>query len=103
LRGKPREAAEKKARKEVERIAAREEVAREKAAGTAERKAKKAQKAREIEQRKTETKKKHAERAQIKKSSSQNAEIGEKRLIDNDEIERSRKHARNLRSHLRNQ
>jgi hypothetical protein len=39
---KARETAEKKVRKEIERIAAREKVAREKIAKTAERKAKKA-------------------------------------------------------------
>jgi hypothetical protein len=49
---KAREAAERKVRKETERIAAREEVAREKVARVAEKEAKKVQKAREAELRK---------------------------------------------------
>jgi hypothetical protein len=40
---------------------------------------------------------------QAKKSSSQKAKVGEKRSIDNDEIDGSRKRARFVRSHLRNQ
>jgi hypothetical protein len=40
---------------------------------------------------------------QAKKSSSQKAKVGEKRSIDDDEIDRSRKRLRFVRSHLRNQ
>ena len=65
--GKARETAEKKARKETERTAAREEVAREKAARAAEKEAKKTQKTRETELHKAEAEKKRAERAQGKK------------------------------------
>jgi hypothetical protein len=100
---KARETAEKKVRKEVERIAAREEVACEKAVRMVEKAAKKAQKARETEQRKTEIEKKRVKRAQAKKSNFQNTKIGEKRSIDDHEIDGSRKRARNVRSHLRNQ
>ncbi len=40
---------------------------------------------------------------QAKKSSSQKAKIGEKRSINDNEIDRSRKRVRFVRSHLRNQ
>jgi membrane protein involved in colicin uptake len=100
---KAREAAEKKARKEAERTAAREEAAREKAAKAAEKEAKKAQKAREAELRKAEAEKKRIERIQTKKLSSQKAKVGEKRSIDDSEIDESRKRARIVRSHLNNQ
>ena len=40
---------------------------------------------------------------QAKKSSSQRAKVGEKRSIDDNEIGRSRKRVRFVRSHLRNQ
>jgi hypothetical protein len=40
---------------------------------------------------------------QVKKSSSQRAKIGEKRFINNDKVDRSRKRVRFVRSHLRNQ
>jgi hypothetical protein len=40
---------------------------------------------------------------QIKKSNSQKAKIGEKRSIDENEIDGSRKRARIVRSHLGNQ
>jgi hypothetical protein len=100
---KTREAAEKKARKEIERIAAREKAAREKAAKTAKREAKKAQKTREIKLHKVKIEKKRTERAQIKKSNSQKAKVSEKRSINDSEINRSRKRARIVRSHLNNQ
>ena len=100
---KAREAIKKKVRKKAERTAAREELAREKAARQAEKKAKKAQKAREEELRKIEIEKKRIERMQAKKSSSQKAKVGEKRSIDDDKVDRPRKRARFVRSHLRNQ
>jgi hypothetical protein len=99
---KAREAAEKKARKEAERTAAREEAAREKAAKAAEKEVKKTQKAREAELRKAEAEKKRIKRMQTKKLNSQKAKIGEKRLIDDDEINESRKRARIVQSHLNN-
>jgi hypothetical protein len=40
---------------------------------------------------------------QAKKSSSQKAKVGEKRSINDDEIDKSRKRVRFVRSHLRNQ
>jgi hypothetical protein len=40
---------------------------------------------------------------QAKKSSSQKAKVGEKRSIDDDEVDGSRKRVRFVRSHLRNQ
>jgi hypothetical protein len=43
------------------------------------------------------------ERMQIKKSNSQKTKIGEKRLIDDNGVDRSRKRARIVRSHLGNQ
>jgi hypothetical protein len=100
---KARKAIEKKARKKAKRTAAREELAREKAARQAKKEAKKAQKAREKELRKIEIEKKRIERMQAKKSSSQKAKVGEKRSIDNNEVDGSRKRVRFLRSHLRNQ
>jgi hypothetical protein len=99
---KAREATEKKVRKEAEHTTAREKAAREKIAKTAEKEAKKAQKARETELRKAEAEKKRIKRAQIKKLSFQKIKIDEKRLIDNDEIDKSRKRTRIVRSHLNN-
>jgi hypothetical protein len=99
---KAREAAERKARKEIKRIAAREEAAREKAARQAEKETKRAQKAREAELRKAEAEKKRIKRMQTKKSSFQKAKVGEKRSIDDNEINGSRKRARIVRSHLNN-
>jgi hypothetical protein len=99
---KAREAVEKKARKEAERTAAREEAAREKAVKAAEKEIKKGQKAREAELRKAEAEKKRIKRMQIKKLNSQKAKVGEKRSIDDDEIDGSRKRARIVRSHLNN-
>src|SRR5450755_3346703 len=64
---KAREAAEKKAKRETERAAAREELAREKAARAVEREAKRAQNAREAELRKAEAEKKRIESVQNKK------------------------------------
>ena len=64
---KAREAAEKKAKRETERAAARQELAREKAARAVEREAKRAQNAREAELRKAEAEKKRIESVQIKK------------------------------------
>jgi hypothetical protein len=95
---KARESADKKARKETERIAARE-----KAAKTAEKEVKKAQKAREMELYKTKIGKKRPERAQIKKPKLQKIKVGEKRSIDNNKIDKSRKRARIVRSYLSNQ
>jgi hypothetical protein len=43
------------------------------------------------------------ERMQAKKSSSQRAKIGEKRFINDDKVNGSRKRVRFVRSHLRNQ
>jgi hypothetical protein len=100
---KAREAIKKKGRKVTERAAAREERAREKAARQAEKEVKKAQKTREAELRKIEIKKRRIERMQAKKSSSQKAKVGEKRSIDNEEVNGSRKRVRFVRSHLRNQ
>jgi hypothetical protein len=97
---KTREAVEKEARKAAERTSAREEFAREKVARQAEKKVKKTQKTREAELRKIEIEKRRIER---KKSSSQKAKVGEKRSIDDDEVDRSRKRVRFVRSHLRNQ
>jgi hypothetical protein len=57
---------------------------------------------REAELRRAEIEKKRAERAQNKKNM-QNARIGEKRSIDSDEVDGSRKRARNLWSQIRNQ
>jgi hypothetical protein len=85
------------------RAAAREELAREKSARQAEKEAKKAQKTRETELRKIEIEKKRIGRMQARKSSSQKAKIGEKRSIDDDEVDGSRKRVRFVRSHLRNQ
>jgi hypothetical protein len=53
--------------------------------------------------RKIEIEKKRIERIQAKKSSSQKAKVGEKRSIDDDEVDGSRKRVRFVRSHLRNQ
>jgi hypothetical protein len=53
--------------------------------------------------RKAEAEKKRIERAQIKKSSSQKIKFGEKKSIDDDEINLSRKRMRIVRSHLNNQ
>jgi hypothetical protein len=39
---------------------------------------------------------------QAKKSSAQNAKVGEERSIDDDKVGRSRKRVRSVRSHLRN-
>jgi hypothetical protein len=100
---KAREAAEKKDRKKIERTAAREEAAREKAAKMAEKETKKVQKAREAELRKTEVEKKCIKRMQIKKSSSQKIKIGEKKLINNNGVNESRKRTRIVRSYLNNQ
>ncbi len=38
-----------------------------------------------------------------KKSNSQNAKVGEKRSVDNSEVDGPRKRARNVRSQIRNQ
>jgi hypothetical protein len=95
---KARKTAERKTRKEIERIAVREKAAKQ-----AEKKAKRTQKAREIELRKTETEKKRIKRIQIKKSNSQKTKVGEKKSIDDNEIDRSRKRARIVQSHLGNQ
>jgi hypothetical protein len=100
---KARQAIEKKARKAAERAATREKLAREKTARQAEKEAKKTQKIREAELCKIEIKKRHIRRMQAKKSSSQKAKIGEKRSIDDDKIDGSRKRMRFVRSHLRNQ
>jgi hypothetical protein len=56
-----------------------------------------------MELHKIKIKKKRTERAQIKKSNFQKVKIGEKRLIDNNEIDKSRKRARIVRSYLSNQ
>ena len=87
----------------TKRAAAREELAREKTARQAEKEAKKAQKIREAELRKIEIEKRRIGRMQAKKSSSQKAKVGEKRSIDDDEVDGSRKRMRFVRSHLRNQ
>jgi hypothetical protein len=94
---KVREAVEKKVRKETECITAREEAAREKVAKTAEKKAKKAQKTRETKLRKTKAKKKRIKRAQIKKFNFQKIKVGEKRSINNNEINKSRKRTRTVK------
>ena len=47
--------------------------------------------------------KKRIERMQVKKSSSRKAKVGEKRSIDDDEVDGSRKRMRFVRSRLRNQ
>jgi replication initiation and membrane attachment protein DnaB len=100
---KTREAIEKKVKKTIKRAAAREELAREKAARQAEKEVKKAQKTREAELRKIKIEKRRIERMQAKKSSSQRAKDGEKRSINDDEVDKSRKRVRFVRSHLRNQ
>jgi hypothetical protein len=56
-----------------------------------------------MELHKVKIEKKRTERAQTKKSNSQKVKIGEKRSIDNSEIDRLRKRARIVRSHLNNQ
>ena len=58
---------------------------------------------RETELRKAEAEKKRAERAQDKKKNSQTAQIGEKRSVDDGEVDGPRKRARNVRSQIRNQ
>jgi hypothetical protein len=100
---KAREIIEKKVKKTAKRAAAREELAREKASRQAEKEIKKAQKTREAELRKIEIEKRRIKRMQAKKSSSQKTKIGEKRFINNDEVDESRKRVRFVRSHLRNQ
>ncbi len=59
-------------------------------------------KARESEKRKVKTERKRAQRAQAKKSF-QNTKGGEKRSVDDDEINGFRKRVRNVRSQIRNQ
>jgi hypothetical protein len=100
---KAQETAKKKARKATERTAAREELTREKAARQAKKEVKKVQKTREAELRKIEIKKRRIKRMQAKKSGSQKAKVGEKRSINDDEVDGSRKRVRFVRSHLRNQ
>jgi hypothetical protein len=56
-----------------------------------------------MELHKAKIEKKRTKRAQIKKSNSQKIKIGDKRLIDDSEIDKSRKRARIVRSHLSNQ
>jgi hypothetical protein len=56
-----------------------------------------------MELRKTEVEKKRIERMQAKKSNFQKVKVGEKRLIDDNEVDGSRKRARIVRSHLGNQ
>jgi hypothetical protein len=51
---------------------------------------------------KTEVGKKRTERAQIKKSNFQRIKVDEKRLTDDGKINKSRKRARIVRSHLNN-
>ena len=58
--------------------------------------------ARESEKRKAKIERKHAQRAQAKKSF-QNAKDGEKRSVDDDEIDGPRKRVRNVRSQIHNQ
>ena len=58
---------------------------------------------RETELRKIKIEKRRIERMQAKKSSSQRAKDGEKRSINDDEVDKSRKRVRFVRSHLRNQ
>jgi membrane protein involved in colicin uptake len=98
---KAREKAEKKAEKDAARVAARAETAREKAARTAEREAKKTQKAREAALRKEEAERKRSMRANTEKTGSKTAQIGQKRSIDDGEVDASRKRARNVRSQMR--
>jgi hypothetical protein len=100
---KAREIIIKKIRKAIKRAAAREELAREKATKQIKKEIKKAQKTREKELRKIQIKKKRIERMQAKKSSSQKAKVSKKRSINDDEVDKSRKRVRFVRSHLRNQ
>src|SRR5450432_1024598 len=58
---------------------------------------------RETELRKIKIEKRRIKRMQAKKSGSQKAKVGEKRSINNDKIDGSRKRVRFVRSHLRNQ
>ena len=60
------------------------------------------QKTRDTKQRKAETKKERIKYAQNKKSNSQNAKTGEKRSINDSEINKFRKRVHNVQSQIRN-
>ncbi len=59
------------------------------------------QKARETKKRKAEIKRKYAQRVQAKKSF-QNIKVGEKRSVNNNNVNKPKKRERNIRSHIRN-
>jgi hypothetical protein len=99
---KAKETAERKLRRELERIATREQLAKEKAERQAEKEAAKQKKRQEAEERKLEAERRRMQRIQAKKIF-QNAVAGQKRLVDDMEIEGPRKRQHLARSQMRNQ